>query len=208
MDKLKTILIVFLLSLITLFNKSAHAQYVSKDYNKDTVKNTICLTKSNTVIEAYYGYPYMGGILLKAALDSFNVHITNYNHVGLRFEYLIMKDFGIGLEYTYALMNIRYQQNTNIYTASMSKQRFLGKVYFHFLEDADTDAYVTAGLGSSMTLITTNDPKKKVNENVTLLPLSIRGGIGFRHFFNETFGINGEVGIGGPLIQAGISIKL
>jgi hypothetical protein len=207
MDKLKTILIVFLLSIITLSSKSAHAQYVSKDY-KDSVKKTICLNKSNTVIEAYYGYPYMGGLVLKASLDSFNVHITNYNHVGLRFEYLLMKDFGIGLEYTYALVSVKYQQNTSVYTASMSKQRFLGKVYFHFLEDANTDGYVTGGLGSSLTRITTNDPQNKVNENVTLFPLSIRAGIGFRHFFNETFGINGEAGIGGPLIQAGISIKL
>jgi len=206
MNKIKTALIFFLVSVITLANKSAYSQYVSKDY-KAPVKDSVCLNKSDMIIEAYYGFPYLMGTFVKLALDSLNVHATNYNHVGLRFEYLLTKKFGVGLEYTYALLSVRYQQNLNNYTANMSKQRFLAKAYYHFWEDGNFDAYITGGVGSSMTGITSNDPRNRVNEDVTLFPISIRGGIGFRYFFNETFGINGEMGIGGPLIQGGISIK-
>ena len=143
-------------------------------------------------------------------LDSSGSHYQthNLNHVGLRFEYLIMKNFGVGLEYTYALFDAKYQENGNVYTATLTKQRFLGKAYLHFLEDDNTDGYITAGLGSSSTNISTNDPNNKVQQNITILPISIRLGVGFRHFFNQTIGINGEVGIGGPLIQGGISIRL
>jgi hypothetical protein len=32
--------------------------------------------------------------------------------------------------------------------------------------------------------------------------------IGVHYYFNETIGINTEVGLGGPLISAGLSVKL
>jgi hypothetical protein len=203
---LKNILTATLL-MVMLSANSSYAQYVSKDY-PDSTKSKNCLKTSDFLIEGYYGYPYLVGAILKANLDSTNT-IKNFNLVGVRMEYLILKNFGVGLEYTYALVDFKYEHNSAIYTGSISKQRFLGKAYFHILEDdAKTDAYITAGLGSTLSKIKSTEPKNNIDQNITLIPVSFRLGVGFRHFFNDYFGFNGEIGIGGPLIQAGLTFKM
>lgn len=77
MNRLKNGLILLLINLLLFFsNNRTYAQYISKDY-KDSTINTVngvpttnivnqsCLNKADLIIEGYYGYPYMTGILLK-----------------------------------------------------------------------------------------------------------------------------------------------
>jgi hypothetical protein len=39
------------------------------------------------------------------------------------------------------------------------------------------------------------------------LPFSVRVCLGGRYFFNENYGLVGEIGLGGALLRGGLSIK-
>ncbi len=202
MKKCKTVLIAIIL--IALVNSNSYSQQQEHGFSSG-----LCVKKYDIIIDGYYGYPYLMGILVKKVLaDSFGItKALNINHIGARFEYMVWSQIGLGLEYTYALLSIDYQgKNGKYYTAGVSKQRFLGKFNYHFATSEKLDPYLTAGIGYSNTNVFSNEPGVK-STSVTTIPIALRVGIGLRYFFTETIGINAEVGLGGPLMQAGMSFK-
>jgi hypothetical protein len=87
------------------------------------------------------------------------------------------------------------------------------RMNFHFLaSNAMSDSYLGVGFG-------TNNKWKKISENgnviekisgseAVIFPFSLRLCYGYRYFFNYNWGINGEVGLGGPLLSLGLSYKI
>jgi outer membrane protein W len=218
----------FLLSLTLLlfFNKS----YSQKD---SIIKSDICVKKGKTIIDVFYGFPYVMGQYVKTVFISNNnsgntssiESVRNLNHIGGKFEYMLTNEIGIGLEYTYASVNINYfqeksivQNNQNVlktynYKATLYKQRALARVNYHFATSEKFDPYGTLGFGYKTSLLKSNNPDDQLeirsfNSTVSnLFPISFRLGIGARYFFSENIGISMEAGIGGPTVQGGISVK-
>ncbi len=203
---MKNLRIVVLTSLIFSINYDSFSQET-----RTIPSNTgLCVNKYDIIVDAYYGYPYLMGVLIKKVLaDSFRItDVHNYNHFGARVEYMVWNEVGLGLEYTYALLTVKYQSaNGKYYTASVAKQRILAKFNYHFSTTETLDPYLTAGIGYTNTQIGSNQPGVK-NKSINIIPVASRIGIGLRYFFTESFAINAEVGFGGPLMQAGISFKL
>jgi hypothetical protein len=182
---------------------------LSAQNNKISLPPDMSVNQYDIIAEAYYGYPYLMGILYKQILaDTFGLRkITNMNHIGFKAEYMRWESLGLGVEYTYALLSMRYQgSNGKYYTAGIGKKRILAKVSYHHSVDEHFDFYYTAGIGYTITNFSTDEPGIKA-EKINVNPVASRVGIGLRYFFNETFGLNAEAGLGGPLIQIGISIK-
>ncbi len=168
-----------------------------------------CVEQGTILIDAFYGAPYFNGSLIKAAYDSTGTTAHNYNQFGAKVEYLVNDKLGLGIEGTYALATVDYRGNDlKYYTAGMSKYRVLAKMNYHFATGAHIDPYLTWGVGYKSTKIYTNEPGGPKDINVNLIPLAFRAGIGMRYFFTDAIGVNAEVGLGGPMVQAGLSLKL
>ena len=209
-----------LIVLIILSNNFIIAQTNNKD-------DELCVKQGKFILDAYYGYPYLFGSYIKqiANTNYSNVQVTNYNHLGGKFEYMLNNTIGLGIEYTYASTVAKYSEtqsvyqngvNTNvtsIYTAKIIKQRILAKVNIHFATTKSLDPYATFGLGYKNSLVSSNNPNNQaeindINQSVlNLIPVAFRAGIGLRYYFLENFGICAETGIGGPIVQVGLSGK-
>jgi opacity protein-like surface antigen len=206
------LLITTLFILITSIN-SLQAQNSEKESEN-------CVKKGKFIIDAYYGFPYLFGSYVKQVIADSNedVQVKNLNHLGIKAEYMITDMIGLGLEYTYAAVNATYSQTNsynqiNNYTASITKQRILAKFNIHFATSKFLDPYATAGIGFKQSLAVSNDPNNQqdvydLNHSIlTAFPVSFRLGAGLRYYFIKNLGVSVEAGIGGPIIQAGLSGK-
>ncbi len=164
------------------------------------------------LVDAFYGFPYINGALLESAYSSStgntNNAVHNLGHLGGKVEYMLSNKISLGIEFTYADATIRYQSNNLLYyTAGIRKYRILGKMSYHFATTEKLDPYFTWGAGYKNTTVYTNEPAATREVTINLVPVSLRVGLGLRYFFTDAFGINAEVGIGGPIMQAGLSLK-
>lgn len=170
-----------------------------------------CIEKGTIIIDAFYGFPYFNGTLLKAAyLDSLgnNNQVRNLNHFGGKFEIMLTDKMGVGLEGTWASATVRYKGNYGqIYTAGIDKFRILAKMNFHFATSEKVDPYLTWGFGYKNTKVYTNEPGAVNDVVLNIVPVAFRIGIGMRYFFTDVIGVNAEVGLGGPMMQGGLSLK-
>ncbi len=187
-----------------------------------------CVGKGKFIIDAFYGYPYMVGKYINTAVSSSgeSINVTNLNHVGGKVEYMINNVIGLGMECTYASVTAKYANTYSVYNNStgqydyqynnymigINKLRLLAKVNIHFATSKYIDPYATAGIGYKQTNVYSDDINNQnaVNEldnALNIIPVAFRMGIGMRYYFIKNLGITIEGGIGGPLIQAGISGK-
>jgi hypothetical protein len=184
----------------------ANINVVKAQLNEEFV-NSKRVKKESFIIDAFYGWPYLNGTLLKSISN--NVTVKNTNHLGGKFEYMISDEVGLGGEFTYADAGINYQSSTNgnFYKAGFSKLRILGRVNYHFQTSEFLDLYLAMGVGYKKTIFYDTGNSNNA-QPFNLFPISVKLGVGLHYYFNETIGINAEVGLGGPLISAGLSIKL
>ncbi len=216
----KIIIKIMTVVLLVYSNSVVKAQ----DTNKDDEK---CVKQGKFIIDAYYGYPYLFGSYIQQIANSNynNVQVTNLNHLGGKFEYMLNKTIGLGIDYTYASSIAKYSETNSVYqngvytnvtsnyTAKIIKQRMLAKINIHFATSKYLDPYATGGIGYKNSLVSSNNPNDQVNVNdlnnsfLNILPVAFRLGIGLRYYFIENLGVCVEAGIGGPLVQAGISGK-
>ncbi len=121
---------------------------------------------------------------------------------------MVSDKISVGVEGTYALATVDYMgNNLHYYTAGMRKIRVLGKMSYHFATTSNLDPYITWGVGYKNTSVYSNEPGPVKSVNVNLVPIAFRMGAGIRYFFTDAFGVNVEAGLGGPLLQGGISMK-
>jgi hypothetical protein len=154
---------------------------------------------------------FVGGA---ASINDGSETLTGILPVGLRAEYLVTDNFGIGLEVTYASGKrvYNYDDNGTSYTITgeHNKMRVLPTFNFHFLDSETVDFYASLGVGLkdvnyTWTSTNTNDiddldfPTGKISSKFAL---------GTRIFFTDNFGVNFAFGIGGPLVNGGLSIKI
>ena len=96
------------------------------------------------------------------------------------------------------------------YNLKTERTRIHFRFNYHFTKDENFDGYlgIGAGTNSRKNSYTSNDPYV-TNEfdDTELLPFSVRVCLGGRYFFNENYGLVGEIGLGGALLRGGLSIK-
>lgn len=202
MKNLKTVFVV--VTALLLLNSNSFAQ-------KGQSSSGNCVEKGTILIDGFYGFPYINGTLLKAAYrDSLgrNNQVRNLNHFGGKVEVMLTDKMGVGIEGTWASATVRYIGNNGlIYTAGVDKIRVLAKMSFHFATGENVDPYLTWGLGYKKTNVYTNEPGEINDISLNIVPIAFRVGIGMRYFFTDMIGVNAEVGLGGPMMQGGLSLK-
>lgn len=197
-------IVMVLIVLTTLLNSNVYSQRLQDPPST----SGLCINRYDIIVDGFYGYPYLIGIMLKQVLsDSLGVKSKNFNHFGARVEYMKWKRIGLGLEYTYALLTFRYIGRGGYHTGGVLRQRLLAKFNYHFATSEKLDPYLTAGFGYANIKLFSDEPGIK-SEPLPLPPLAFRIGIGMRYFFTDRMGINAEIGLFGPPVQAGLSFKL
>jgi len=194
---------------------------------KFTASSQILFT-SNQVIEPYLGYPNLGRFSLEFFSDSINKENKEFSGLapsGLRYSYMLNDVISVGVDVIYnsitensstdktVFMNNEWLTQTNFMTTKLKRLRLHARIDFHFpVSSAMSDSYLGLGFG-------TNSKWKKTIMNgyviedlsgskAVLFPFSLRVCYGYRYYFNYNWGIQGEVGLGGPLLSVGLSYKI
>lgn len=187
----------------------------------------------NIIIDPYYGFPNFG----KSFADNFetetssNLKVKGLGPLGLRGEYMVADKMGIGFDFIYNSYELRYNDvrtdsiydgNTNSWTTQttntdneykMQRVRLHLRINYHFeLSNPSLDAYLGIGAGTNNRYRKAYENGVEVNDdtdlgNFTLLRYSFRICTGFRYYFSQNIGINTEIGLGGPLVSAGLSVR-
>ena len=197
-------------------------------FTKFTVSSQISFT-SNQLIESYLGFPNLGRLSAQitdtSILEKQDQKFSGIGPSGFRYSYMLSDDFSIGIELMYNALKENYRTSQDVYMnnawtlinknmlVSTQRLRIHVRMNFHFSAFSDmSDSYLGLGFG-------TNNKWKKTSENgnviekisgsqAVILPFSLRLCYGYRYFFNYNWGINGEVGLGGPLLSLGLSFKI
>ena len=197
-------------------------------FTKFTFSSQISFT-SNQLIEPYLGFPNLGR--LSAQIIDTSIHekqdqkFSGIGPSGFRYSFMFSDAFSIGIELMYNKLNEKYRTSQDVYMnnawtiinknmlVSTQRLRIHVRMNFHFSAFSDmSDSYLGVGFG-------TNNKWKKISENgnviekisgseAVILPFSLRLCYGYRYFFNYNWGIQGEVGLGGPLLSLGLSYKI
>ena len=197
-------------------------------FTKFTVSSQISFT-SNQLIEPYLGFPNLGRLSAQitdtSILEKQDQKFSGIGPSGFRYSYMFSDAFSIGIDLMYNTLNEKYRTSQDVYMnnawtiinksmlVSTQRLRIHVRMNFHFSAFSDmSDSYLGVGFG-------TNNKWKKISQNgnviekisgseAVIFPFSLRLCYGYRYFFNYNWGINGEVGLGGPLLSVGLSYKI
>lgn len=185
----------------------------------------------NIIIDPYYGYPNFGKSYAQAVEDANTSGVDfkagGIGPAGLRIEYMVADRIGLGADVIYNSNVVSFSSvdsvyngttdtwstETNSYEYKMQRVRAQLRINYHFnITSPDFDSYIGVGAGTNNRFRTTTENGVEVEGNglddFTLLPFSIRLCAGARYYFSDNFGINTEIGIGGPVISLGLSVKI
>lgn len=180
------------------------------------------VSTGNFILDAYYGGPNFEKNLyqsIEEAVGTQNFSASGIGPAGLRGEYMIGETFGLGFDVIYNSNSYTYFQvdsfNTDIvnsYERSMNRLRIQMRFNFHFdVTNPNLDAYFGVAAGTNMRYKKYYvNGSESINDNFslkTLIPFSMRVCSGVRYYFNQYIGLNAEIGLGGPLVSAGLSVR-
>lgn len=180
------------------------------------------VSEGNIIIDPYYGYPNFGKTFANgiAPSDLDGAKITGIGPAGLRAEYMIADNFGIGVDFIYNSTNLVGTIDSlnndgtvhSTYDGKLFTQRYRVhlRMNYHFVQTDALDAYVGFGLGTNTRRIGFNTEYPNYDgfsATGALIPISGRLALGMRYYFTENIGANVELGIGGPVMSGGLSLK-
>jgi opacity protein-like surface antigen len=177
--------------------------------------------QGNVIIDLYYGYPNFGKKLADGINNaSSDITVGGIGPAGIRVEYMLADNFGLGVDFIYNSTNLSFTADSlNLdgtvnrsydVKTSMQRVRVMLRANYHFVQTDVMDAYVGFGAGSNNRFwgLNTDYPDYE-DESIgaTAIPVSARIALGTRFYFTDNIGANVELGIGGPLISGGLSLK-
>ena len=165
--------------------------------------------KGNVIIDPYYGFPNWGKAFSDLIVDpGGDVKTTGLGPLGGRVEDMLGDKFGLGVDFIYNTYSYTYSTFGIVEDYQMSRTRVHLRFNIHFGDNENLDTYfgVGAGLNSRKLTWTYGTTDLSIGE-AALLPVSMRFALGMRYYFHENIGFNVEIGLGGPTISLGPSIK-
>jgi hypothetical protein len=151
---------------------------------------------------------------------------------GLRAEFMVADNFGIGLGFNYVKSGSNYDLSTTYLQyndVTMTNEtvtetynwdytsvriRAMLRLNYHFVQTDNVDAYTGFGIGYKFANRewTVEDPSatsEQLELEGALIPVAVRFALGMRYYFTDNIGMMLELGAGGGQpIQVGLSVKL
>lgn len=191
--------------------------------------NAQALREGNFILDVYYGAPNFGKSLISSIEESnpeADVKANGIGPLGLRGEYMLGDRIGLGFDAIYNSNGIEYSEQTIVYNSETGQSETISddivgtqrrlrvhlRFNYHFdISTPELDAYLGVGAGTNnrwYTETVNGVEDSEASVSGTLFPMSARICTGMRYYFSENIGLNAEIGLGGPLVSAGLSIKL
>lgn len=177
--------------------------------------------KGKIDIEPYVGFPNLSNIVLKNIKRIHDSELNSTGPFGIKVDYFLKDKLTLGVNFIYNSYSIKGQvdsvntsgvvDSTYFIQVNMQRFRFHANVKYHFFVGEKVDTYVGFGLGlnSRKYAIDSSYPNlDKQSLFATLVPVSARFDLGVRYFFTKNIGLNFEMGIGGPIMSAGLTVKI
>lgn len=153
--------------------------------------------------------------------DQDQFEFNDFNHLGtfgLRYDHLLNPGFSLGIDFFYLQRRssgTMTEYNTGIQNhAEYVINRFKTQIRlaYHFpVSNPDLDVYLGGGVGinNQTRKLFINGTSASRNEHPANFhfPVSLRTYAGLRYSFTKHFGMNAELGIGGPLLSAGFHFR-
>jgi hypothetical protein len=201
----KSILCTSLLAVIHLHSIKAQRNSINEGENILSVQYT--LLDINSIY--YKNIAYQGANNLK---------VGGFNPIGVIYERVITKKFGLGAELSYGETNVSYSQKT-AYSPNLSKtytyqEKFSAlaasiRMNFHFVNTKSFNAYtlLDAGYLRLKSEYSSNNPEYSNHTQENPIPIGLKVGIGLR-YISDNMGIYTEIALNTQFIVLGISTKL
>lgn len=194
--------------------------------------NTYCqmLSSGDAVVELNMGFPNVMPVFVDAGgnfhggFDVFGDDVKKFGQLGVKGEFFMADKIGVIAALNYGYFRTRsystyseydpntstYNEVTYYYDTQVHKFRITAGLNIHTVRTARVDSYFgfMAGTKNVNMNYTTNDPNATGNSIPFTIPFALRIHYGLRYFFNESFAANFELGLGGPLICAGVTYKI
>lgn len=153
--------------------------------------------------------------------DNDSFQLDNHSKTGtfgFCYEHRIIPAFSIGMDVYYFQKNatgIMTEAGTGIQSnVSIVENRLKTQIRFayHFpIKNNHFDVYLGGAIGSNSSIrnlfVNGNLSEQRELPQTFLFPVALRTYAGFRYSFTQHFGINAEVGIGGPMFNSGIHFR-
>lgn len=182
----------------------------------------------NHIIEPYIGFPNATKYVPMLALSQEPDSITSYVGLppsGFRYSYMLTDDISFGVDVIFDRSRKDFVSTDTVFQnggwqylsyqgqRTQTRLRLQARLNFHIpISQPNADSYIGLGFGTNNRWI--KDFKNGVfdrelkGSDAILIPFSMRVCYGYRYYFNYNLGIVGEIGIGGPLVSFGLSLKL
>ncbi len=190
--------------------------------------------QGNFIVDVYYGYTGPGLILrsidllneeVNSAGNSFNAKTSVTGPAGLRLQYMISDNFGVGVDASFEQKNASwtgavfqdYDVNGNpIYgevegTYNVTKIKAMVRTSWEFVNTDKFTVNWANSIGYKAGGRTFDDASEEteIDFSGNLFPIAFRSAVGMRFFFTENLGAHVEFGaFGGGMILGGLSLKL
>lgn len=192
------------------------------------------LDEGEMFFDVYYGLPNLGKNALRDVAQANGAPTeTRYGGIGplgARLGFITAENlsFGVMVNYSSATMSFHTEPdppiNTTAYDTKLSYNRLLIMPTFtvhNLIDDEKVDMFFSVGLGyrRAKFIIWTTEPgvdselettKANTDPDLSLYRVRIAARISFgaRYYLNDNFGLLGEVGIGGPVLSFGATLRL
>lgn len=185
------------------------------------------LFRGNFTATAYLGFPNImrTGIEIYEEIPSgLNVDYSGIAPSGLRLMYMIGDDVSIGLDLIYTQASASYTKlDSSFYNSQwnyisnsylISKQRFRPQFRFDLhlgSQNTNFDQYIGMAIGGNLRWrqFYINNELINTQPNVfdIVIPVSLRICYGFQYLINYNLALSSEIGLGGPILQAGLTYR-
>jgi hypothetical protein len=128
------------------------------------------------------------------------------NHILIQYEHKLNDNMNLGIEYSYGFLNATYENEKSV---AFIKHRILLKGICNVPIGKIASVYVNAGIGIKVYQLHKNIkyPQDDFDYFQNILPITVRAGFGFRLNVTDKLGLHLEAGLGGPLVQGGLSFR-
>ncbi|MNU81938.1 hypothetical protein D3C71_716140 [compost metagenome] len=186
-------------------------------------ESTSKISKPSNYLEVSYG---PNTTLSFQALSTINndqdlFEFNKFNSIGtfgLRYDYLLTPSFSIGVDFYYLQRRstgTMIEFNTGVQSnAEYIINRFKTQVRlaYHFpISNPNLDVYIGGGVGvnnqTRKLFIDGSETSRNEHPSNINFPVSLRTYAGLRYSFTKHFGMNAELGLGGPIFNAGFHVR-
>jgi hypothetical protein len=185
------------------------------------------LFRGNVLLTPYLGYPNllrMGLEINEGIPSGTNVNYNGLAPSGLRLMYMVGDDISIGMDFIYtqasatytkvdtSFFNNQWNYVSNDYFITKKRFRPQFRVNLHLgALDPNLDQYIGLAVGGNMRRrnVYINDSLVSSAPNALdfVIPVSFRICYGFQYFINYNLALTGELGLGGPILQGGLTYR-